>query len=375
MRDFQKIRRIVIKIGSTSLTTQEGQMDMPVLRRLMDAISELQKKDYEIIIVTSGAIAAGMSILGFSTKPKEMSLKQACAAVGQAKVMEAYCEAGLQYKVLCGQILVNHDDFDQRQRLVHFTNTIQCMLKHKIVPIINENDALAVEEIRVGDNDTLSALCASTMQADLLILFSDIEGLYTKNPKVYKDAILLSEVTELTEDIMNMAQDTNSNVGTGGMKTKLQAALIATYSDCDMIICSASNLAHLEDIISGEAIGTLFKKSRKSMNAKKHWLLFRAYPKGEIIVDDGCSERLNQQKVSLLPAGISSVVGSFLKNSVVLIKNNKNEALGKGVVNYSSMELLKIKGLDTSKIINELGYMGKQEVIHADQLVLYKEMK
>ena len=278
MRDFKNIKTIIIKIGSSSLVNKDLSINQEFINGIMETFKKLNEKGIKVALVTSGAIAAGMHEIGLTKKPKEMSLKQACAAIGQSKLMESYNKAAEIYGLKTGQILVNHDDFQIRKRMNYLSDTLDSMLKHNIIPIINENDALAVEEIKVGDNDTLASLISPMIDADLLILFSDIDGLYDKNPKLYKDAKLVETVEKIDESIFKMAGDKTTEVGTGGMQTKINAAMISTTSGTNMIICNSNQITNLCDIVDGKEIGTLFLAS-KNLSSRDHWIIFKANSK------------------------------------------------------------------------------------------------
>lgn len=373
MRDFGKMKRIIIKIGSSSITTSDLSINKNLIDFLMKSFLDFKKMGIGVALVSSGAIALGMHELGLKRKPKEMSLKQACASVGQAKLMEYYNFFAEKYNLKCGQILVNHDDFEDRKRMLYLSNTLDAMFKNDIIPILNENDALAVEEIKVGDNDTLAALVAPMIDADLLILFSDIDGLYDKNPKIYNDAKMIEEVSSINDDIKKMCGTNTSNVGTGGMITKINAAKIVTTAGCNMIICNSNKIERLIDIINGENIGTLFIKNENSFTSREHWMIYKTHSKGKIIIDDGCKNALLNNKISILPKGIIGVSNVFLKNSIVDIVDKSNNILAKGISNYSSSEISKIQGMESSLVLSIFGPESKKEVIHANNLVILKE--
>ena len=373
MRDFGKMKRIIIKIGSSSITTSDLSINKNLIDFLMKSFLDFKKMGIGVALVSSGAIALGMHELGLKRKPKEMSLKQACASVGQAKLMEYYNFFAEKYNLKCGQILVNHDDFEDRKRMLYLSNTLDAMFKNDIIPILNENDALAVEEIKVGDNDTLAALVAPMIDADLLILFSDIDGLYDKNPKIYNDAKMIEEVSSINDDIKKMCGANTSIVGTGGMITKINAAKIVTTAGCNMIICNSNKIERLIDIINGENIGTLFIKNENSFTSREHWMIYKTHSKGKIIIDDGCKNALLNNKISILPKGIIGVSNVFLKNSIVDIVDKSNNILAKGITNYSSSEISKIQGMESSLVLSIFGPESKKEVIHANNLVILKE--
>jgi len=373
MRDFKDVKRLIIKVGSSSLVNSDLSINQPVIINIMQSFKELYDKGINVALVSSGAIASGMHELGLTKKPKEMSLKQACAAIGQSKLMEAYNKAAEIYGLKTGQILVNHDDFQVRKRMNYLSDTLDAMFKNNIIPIINENDALAVEEIKVGDNDTLASLIAPMINADLLILFSDIDGLFDKNPKIYKDAKLINTVEKIDDSINKMAGDKTTEVGTGGMQTKINAALISTSAGANMIICNSNQIKNLCDIVSGSEIGTLFKASKNQISSREHWIIYKANSMGKIIVDAGLKDALNKKKVSILSKGIVDVAGDFLRGMIVTILDEKGNEIGKGITNYSSTEIKLMAGHESSDMKKILGYEGKKEIIHANDLVLFRK--
>ncbi len=362
------MKRIVIKIGSSSLVC-DGKLDTQRLDSLINEIKILDSMNVKVCIVTSGSIALGAYSIG--VKPKDMKLKQACAAHGQAILMEGYAKAMLKYNLKCAQILVNHDDFENRERMLNLENTLNTLIENNIVPIINENDALQTEEIKVGDNDTLSALIAPMASADMLILLSDIDGLYTDNPKKVKDAKLIKKVEKITPEIKAMAHPSSTEVGTGGMQTKISAAIIATTSGVDMIIQNANDIDKIHNAFDKDNyVGTLFVKN-KSVNARNQWILFKTRPSASIIVDDGCAKAILDRK-SLLAKGIIALDGEFLEGDVINIINNKN-VIAKGISNFRDYDILKIKGHDSNEIKEILHHNCKDVVIHANNIVLIEE--
>lgn len=373
MRDFSEIKRVVVKVGSSSLVNADNSINFQRIDELMQTFSKLKKNNIEIALVSSGAIALGMYQLGLSKKPKEMALKQACAAIGQAKLMQCYNDSASKYGLICGQILLNHDDFQVRKRMLYLCDTLDAMFKNNIIPIINENDALAVEEIKVGDNDTLASLIVPMIKANLLVLFSDIDGLFNKNPKLYSDAFIIKTVDKIDNNVLSMVGDSTSNVGTGGMKTKINAAIIATTACCNMIICNSQEISRLDDIIKGEEIGTLFTAKKKGISSREHWMIFKANSSGNIIVDDGCKEMLLKKKVSILPKGVVSVNGEFLQGAVIDICDKNNKIIAKGITNYSYLYILRIKGLSTMEVKQLISSDAKSEIIHANNMVVFRE--
>ncbi len=373
MRDFSEIKRVVVKVGSSSLVNADNSINFQRIDELMQTFIKLKKNNIEIALVSSGAIALGMYQLGLSKKPKEMALKQACAAIGQAKLMQCYNDSASKYGLICGQILLNHDDFQIRKRMLYLCDTLDAMFKNNIIPIINENDALAVEEIKVGDNDTLASLIVPMIKANLLVLFSDIDGLFNKNPKLHSDAFIIKTVDKIDNNVLSMVGDSTSNVGTGGMKTKINAAIIATTACCNMIICNSQEISRLDDIIKGEEIGTLFTAKKKGISSREHWMIFKANSSGNIIVDDGCKDMLLKKKVSILPKGVVSVNGEFLQGAVIDICDKNNKIIAKGITNYSYLDILRIKGLSTMEVKQLISSDAKSEIIHANNMVVFRE--
>ncbi len=373
MRDFKNVSRIIIKVGSSSLVNKDLSINQPVIVGIMQSFKELQDKGINVALVSSGAIASGMHELGLTKRPKDMSLKQACAAIGQSKLMEAYNKAADIYGLKTGQILVNHDDFQVRKRMNYLSDTLDAMFKNNIIPIINENDALAVDEIKVGDNDTLASLIAPMINCDLLILFSDIDGLFDKNPKIYKDAKLINLVEKIDEKIIDMAGDKTTEVGTGGMQTKINAAKISTSAGANMIICNSNQIKNLCNIAAGEEIGTLFLASKNHISSREHWIIYKANSMGQIIIDKGLKEALAKKKVSILSKGITKVKGEFLRGMIISITDKDNNLIAKGICNYSSAEIRLLAGHETTEYKEILGYEGKKEIIHANDLVLFRK--
>lgn len=364
---MKEIKRVIIKVGSSSLVLENGKINVGIIDKIITTIDGLMKLNKDVVLVTSGAIAVGMGKLNIFKKPKSMALKQACAALGQATLMNEYEKIASNYNLLCAQILVNHDDFENRNRMLNLSNTLEELFKNKILPIVNENDALNVEEIKVGDNDTLSSLLVPMINCDLLVLASDIDGLYDKNPKQYNDAKKIDCVYTIDKSIDDMVGDITSNVGTGGMETKIKAARIATHAGCNMAIISNNDIDKISNIINGEKVGTLFI-SDKAMHSKEHWMVYNAYAKGSVIVDDGAKKALLERK-SLLPKGIKSVNGIFEENSVVFITDENNNIIGKGITNYSSKEIVSVIGKHSFEA-KQILKSQKEEIIHANLLVL-----
>jgi len=372
MREMSTIKNIIVKVGSSSLCDANGNIEKEKILNIIQQIAQIQRKGIHVTMVSSGAIAAGMGVLDLEVRPSTMPKKQALAAIGQASLMQIYEDIFQLFSLRCAQILVNHDDFNDRKRLLNMQHALQQLNTYGVIPIINENDALAVDEIKVGDNDTLAALMAPVVDADLLILVSDIDGLYNDNPHINKEARRISQINGVKEEVWAMAKDTNSKVGTGGMATKIKAAQIVTDYGCDMAIVNGATPKAIIDILEGRDVGTYFTAT-KVLSARNHWLLYRCSAKGSIVIDDGASRMLVSKHTSLLPSGIREVHGRFMMSQVVDVVNLAGKVIAKGISNYSSEELRLIKGIKTSEIESVLHYKDYNEVIHANNLVIVKE--
>lgn len=334
-----KSKRIVIKIGTNTLTKADGTIDSEYVESIAKEIISLRKKGIEIIIVTSGAIGSGCRELGIKTRVREVKLRQACAAIGQNRVMQVYHDAFRKYGQLVAQILLTYEEFSDRRKYLNLKNSIEELLSLGAVPIINENDAIATDEIdsNFGDNDKLSALVASKMDSDLLIMLSDIDALYDRDPKKDKNAKKVKVVKEITKDIEKMAGKKGSSFAVGGMKTKINAAKITMESGCDMVICNGREKDTISRIASGEAIGTLFL-SKKRLSNRERWIL-HSKSKGKIIVNQTAKDILSEGKSSLLAVGITGTKGEFRKNDIIEIDD-----FAKGIADYSSEEINAFKG-------------------------------
>jgi glutamate 5-kinase len=361
------VRRIVVKVGSSSLVNEAGVLCPWKVERLVDQLARLHQTKLQIILVTSGAVATGVGALGWKRTQMTMPEKQASAAVGQSLLIQQYQALFSQKDISIAQLLLTRADIEDRKRFIHIRNTIEPLLRNQIIPIINENDTVAVEEIRFGDNDTLGALVSLVAGADLYVMLTDTDGLYTANPKLEKHAELITEVKEITPELMQLAGVNGSVVGTGGMKTKLQAAQIAVQSGIEVIIASSSLPHVLSKIIERESIGTRFL-ANIPWKKKKPWIAFGTRTEGRITIDQGAWKALIHGNSSLLMAGIESVSGEFFEGAVVELLHDEN-TIGKGIVHFSSRDveqLLKQKhqGMPLPPL---------PEVIHRDQLVLFNQ--
>ncbi len=368
MRKKLNFNRVVVKVGSSSLTYDNGKLSFYKIERLVRQLADLKNRGVELILVTSGAIGAGMGILGYDTKPATIPEKQACAAVGQGSLMHLYEKYFAEYGNVVGQILLTKEDVSDRKRFLNARHTLDTMLKAGIIPIINENDAIAVSEIKIGDNDTLSALVSTLVNADVLILLSDVDGLFDKNPSEYDDAEIIKEVFEIDDNILSLAGGSSSKVGTGGMKTKIDAAVISVSSGVNMIISNSETENVLLKILNGEEIGTLFVAKEHKLKLKKNWIAYNAKSEGTLYVDEGAKNAVLSDK-SLLPSGIVEVSGEFRRGDTVDIKY-KEDIIAKGLVNFSSEDLILISGKKSSEFEKILGRMDYDEAVHKNNLVL-----
>ena len=363
------VRRVVIKIGSGVLSDAQG-IEPAQLDVIAEQIAELRQRGYEIIIVSSGAVAAGKSSLGIVGRPATIPLKQAAAAIGQTLLMRTWGEAFLRHGLIVAQVLLTRDDLANRRRYLNSRNTLMTLLDHHIIPIINENDTVVVDEIRFGDNDNLSALVTSLVEANLLVILSDVSGLYDRDPRTDPTAQLIPCVERINDEIIAMAGSAGTDLGTGGMATKIKAAKRATLSGIGTAIVNGRGENSLLAFFAGEEIGTLFLPARDRMAAKKHWIAFSKKARGKLIVDEGARIAMVERGKSLLPSGIIGVEGGFDRGDAVRLCSADGSELATGVINYALTELLRIMGHKSSDIETILGYKYADEVVHRDNLVL-----
>ncbi len=372
VRDFSEVKRIVIKVGTSNLTDKNYRLDPQKVEKLAKEIIDLKKEGREIILVTSGAIGAGIGKLDLKQRPRDIKVLQATAAVGQNILMSTYDRYFAKYEQTIAQLLLTHEDFFDRKRYLNLRNTLITLLKSGVIPIINENDTVVVDEIKLGDNDNLSALVASNLDADLLIILTDIDGLYTYDPKRSKKAEFISIVEEITPEIERIAS-ARGKTGTGGMKTKIQAAKVTMKAGIPMVIVNGNEENILARIIAGERIGTIFLPmagAKEKMNDRKHWLQFASSVKGKIKVDEGAKSALIKNGGSLLASGIVDVEDDFMTGDPVSIVDTEGEEFAKGITNFSSEEIKKIKGAQSKEIEQILGRKEYGEVIYRGNLVL-----
>jgi glutamate 5-kinase len=364
-----KARRVVVKVGSGLVTAPGIGPDPDRIEQLAADIAAV-RRDREVALVSSGAIATGMARLALAERPRSIPEKQAAAAVGQSALMWQYEIAFKRHGLAVGQVLLTAQDIGDRTRYLNARNTLLALLGFGVVPIINENDTVAVEEIKVGDNDNLSALVASLVEADLLVLLTDVDGLYTADPARDPGATKLDIVETVTDDILTMAGAHEDGVSVGGMVTKLQAAQKAAASGVPMVIASGREPGVLTRILAGEPVGTCFVPKADRLGARKRWIAFAAPPQGRLAVDAGAARALTRQGRSLLPSGVTRVEGEFGAGEVVAVVDLEGREFARGLVNFDAGELRRIRGAKTHEIESRLGYKSFDEVIHRDNLVI-----
>jgi glutamate 5-kinase len=365
-----KANRIVVKVGSSILASVEKGLHYEVFSHLSKEISDLKRQGYEIVLVSSGAIAAGMEKLGYKTRPQDITQKQATAAVGQTRLMNIYESYFSRYQQMVAQVLLTHDDLSHRRRFLNARNTLLTLLELGIIPIINENDTVVVDEIKFGDNDNLSALITNLIGADLLLVLTDIEGLCDSDPKVNPRARCIPLVEDIDMDMEGIVGETASQMSVGGMISKIQAARKASRFGIPTVVAQGTQEGVLRQILKGKEVGTLILPKGEALSSRKHWIAFNPKPKGDVIVDDGAKKAIVQKGKSLLPSGVTKVRGTFDRGDLVTCLGPRGKEFARGLVNYSASELEKIKGLRSNQIETSLGYKYCDEVIHRDDLVV-----
>jgi len=365
-----KVRRIVVKVGSSILASVEKGLHYEVFSHLAKEISDLKRQGYEIVLVSSGAIAAGMEKMGYKTRPQAITLKQATAAVGQTRLMNIYENYFSRFQQMVAQVLLTHDDLSHRRRFLNARNTLLTLLELGIIPIINENDTVVVDEIKFGDNDNLSALITNLIGADLLIILTDIEGLCDSDPRVNPNARCISLVEDTDVDMGGIVGETKSEMSVGGMISKIQAARKASRFGIPTVVARGTKEGVLHQILKGKEIGTLILSKGEALSSRKHWIAFNPKPKGDVTVDDGAKKAIVQKGKSLLPSGVVKIKGSFDRGDLVTCLGPRGKEFARGLVNYSATELEKIKGQRSDQIESILGYKYSDEVIHRNDLAV-----
>lgn len=362
------MQRIVVKIGSSSLTSEEGGLNREKVRFFASELSALQQSGNQVLLVTSGAVAAGFTTIGYKNRPKALHEKQASAAVGQALLMQAYQEALAESGIAAGQILLTRSDFSKRDRVHNALMTLEELLAHDIIPIINENDSVSVKELKFGDNDTLSALVANLVKAQQLVIITDMDGLYTDDPRKNVDATRIERVEAISEELFRFAGGAGSSVGTGGMRSKVEAARIATRGGVPVFVGRVVEPGDLSLAVQGIGKGTYFDTNLHNLPMKKQWVGFHSLPSGAVSVDHGAEKALLSGGKSLLPAGVIGITGEFHPGDVIEVNNLEGRTIGRGVVNYASSQLKAVAGLSTDEVVKRVD-VQRIEVIHRDEWI------
>lgn len=373
-RCLKNIKKMVIKIGSSSLTLKTGGLDRANIEKFVNEVSSLAKRGIEVMIVTSGAIAAGLEDLNISKKPQEITLLQAAASIGQVELMKLYGDLFSKNGLKIGQILLTQEDTTRREQYLNIRNTIRNLIDLGVIPLINENDSAAVDEIKFGDNDELAALVSVLAEADVLVILTDIEGMYDKNPRTSRDAKLISYIDRIDKNIESAAGGIGSTYGIGGMESKIKAAKICSFSGIKTIIADSRRINVLDEILAGKNVGTFFApQTMKKVKSIKKWIAFGMKTKGAIIIDKGAEEAVLNKGKSILPVGVVKVSGKFNKGDTLKVFSMDNKLIAKGISNFSSDDILKIKGKNQKKILSEFNDAMCSEVIHRDCLVVFKD--
>ncbi len=364
---FKDVNRVVIKVGTSSISTEEGKLNHQLMDRIAAQVAEMHEMGKKVILVSSGAIGIGIDVLDFDTRPKEIPVRQACAAVGQSILMQEWSNSFAKYNLKVAQILLTYESFSNRLTYLNLRNSISTLLSYGVIPIINENDSTCVNEIEAtfGDNDKLSAMVASKMEADLLIILSDIDGLYDKNPKRNADAQLLSIVEEITPVIESYGGNPTSMKGVGGMRTKIEAAKICHMSGCYLVIANSNVDNVVTSVLAGEDIGTLFLANLEVHKNRIRWILL-SRTSGSIAVDAGARDAI-LNSMSLLPSGVVAVNGKYGRGEIVELTCG-GVVFAKGITDYTSEELEKVKGQHTDMIADILGYKNYNHVIKKENI-------
>jgi glutamate 5-kinase len=368
------VKRVLIKVGSAVLTGTDG-LDLQIIENLVSEIARLLQDGCQVVLVTSGAIASGKHRMGITGALKSMPQKQAAAAIGQGRLMRVYSNAFGRHGLYVAQILLTMSDLTDRKRFVNVRNTLSTLMEWGVIAIINENDTVAVDEIKFGDNDHLAAIVANIIEAHLLINLTQADGLYDGNPDTKKDARLIPLVREFTEEIEAAATDETSSVGMGGMKSKILAAKKVTASGIPYIIAPGKRAGILGRIFAGEEVGTLFLPATRPLTSRKYWIAFTLRSRGRLFLDEGAKQAVVEEGKSLLPSGIANVEGEFEAGDPVTCVDGNEMPLAKGLVNYNSRDIRKIMGLKTGKIEQVLGHKDYDEIIHRDNLAVMKRSR
>ncbi|MBP1760578.1 MAG: glutamate 5-kinase [Firmicutes bacterium] len=366
--EFKDIKRLVVKVGTSTLIHANGQPNLERMERLVRELADLHNRDIEVVLVSSGAIGTGASRMGMKKIPKTLPEKQALAAIGQGRLLHMYEKFFADYGKTVAQVLLTREDLDERIRYLNATNTLLAILNMQVIPIINENDTVVVEEIKIGDNDTLSTMVAGIINADLLIILSDVDGLYDSDPRTNKNACRQNEVYEVTDEMEANAVSRGTTFASGGMLTKLKSARNCMAAGIPMVIANSAERNIIRRIIAGEELGTVFVPREEKMPSRKKWLAFGSAEHGQIQVDHGAELALLNRGKSLLSSGVVTVEGDFDRGTVIGVINTVGKEIARGLANYSSSEIRQIAGQKSSEIEKILGTKDYDEVIHRDNL-------
>ena len=372
--NFTKAKKIIIKLGSSIITNDGKGIDEAFLSNFAADISLLAKK-MQVVIVSSGAIAAGLKKLGISRRPSELSELQAAAAVGQMDLIRSFEKEFSKVSMICAQVLLTHDDLSDRKRYLNARSTLNNLLEKDVIPIINENDTVSNEEIKFGDNDNLAALTANLLEADYLILLTDQDGLYSDDPRKNSNVTLLSRISVNDKKLDEVAKATTSSVGRGGMYTKILAARRASLSGTHTIIANGKNRKVFSNLLNDSVSGTFIQSEERQLDARKKWLAGQLKSKGTLIIDDGAKNAIVNSGKSLLSVGITDVKGKFDRGDLVQCISSSGQEVAKGLINYSSSEVGKVLGQPSDKMESLLGYVNESSVIHRNNLVVLKKGK
>ena len=367
---LSEVRRVVIKVGSSVLTAGGDDLYQGIFKKIAKSISSLKERGYDIVVVSSGAVAAGRKSLTCVDKPANIPQKQASAAIGQVRLMRHYEECFNAYQQKTAQVLLTHDALSDRKKFLNARNTLFTLLQCGIIPIINENDSVVVDEIKFGDNDILSALVTNLVDADLLLVLTDRDGLFVLDPQHHKNASLIKVVQEITPKIEELAKGTTSRLGTGGMLTKIDAAKKASLYGIPTIVVNGNTDDIIGKVFTGEEVGTFFLPRKTRLSSRKHWIAFNRHAKGTLIVDDGAKKAIVERGKSLLSSGLVDVKGFFDFGDAVICVDTHGLEFARGLVNYKEEEVMKLKGRHSRDIEKVLGYKYYDEIIHRDDLVV-----
>lgn len=362
----REVKRLVVKVGTSILTSKSGHFSRPHVEKVSSEVLEVVKEGREVVLVSSGAIACGMDVLGLKARPRELPQLQACAAIGQGKLMKIYEDFFSRRDFHTAQVLLTRDGMEDRERYLNARNTLHALLRMGVLPIVNENDTVATEEIRFGDNDNLSAFVSSMVDADLLVILSDVEGFYLDGNRRLET---VRSIDQIQQDLKGHLYRVDRAKTKGGMEAKLEAARFAMQAGVPMVIANGLEPEIVRKILRGESVGTYFQAWEKRRNLRKNWLAF-SQTKGDIAVDEGARKAVVEQAKSLLPTGVVRVHGTFRMGDTVRLVDTKGHEIARGLVNYGHEELDKIKGQRTSRIPEILGYKYYDEVVHRDNLVV-----